>query len=478
MPMSCAAQNTVEIRAGCLQKLLAGDRGRRESEDLDSRRKCFCALRFGLGSRKEADVRGLLGCAVLAVGLGGAAAGLWAQGAPSGAPSPVTELLQSPAMKTALAGAKATEPQTIEDQIRICEIPAPPFKEEARGAELKRVFTELGLQNVRVDKVGNVLGEYRGAAPRPHVVMAAHLDTVFPEGTNVKVKREGAVLRGPGIGDDCRGLAVLVAVAREMKKANVQPQGTITFVADVGEEGLGDLRGMKHLFNETLKDQVDRFVSIDGTGIHVTNVAVGSHRYRVTFKGPGGHSFGAFGMANPMGAMGRAIAKIQEIQVPRQPKTTFNVGRVGGGTSVNSIPFEGWMEVDMRSSDPASLAAVDAMFQKAVDAAVVEENQRWGRGTITVVKELVGDRPAGSTPENSAIVRTGLATATALGFNANLGEGSTDSNLPMSLKIPAITVGGGGRGSNAHALNESFDTTDAWMGTQYALLLAVALAQK
>jgi acetylornithine deacetylase/succinyl-diaminopimelate desuccinylase-like protein len=270
---------------------------------------------------------------------------------------------------------------------------------------------------------------------------------------------------------------VLVGVVREMKKAHVQTPGSITFVANVGEEGLGDLRGVKELFNTTLKDQIDRFVSIDGTGVHVTNVAVGSHRYRVTFKGPGGHSFGAFGMVNPMGAMGRAIAKIQEMQVPKQPKTTFNVGRVGGGTSVNSIPFEGWMEVDMRSSDPAALAAVDASFQKAVDQAVAEENQRWGRGTITVVKELVGDRPAGSTPENSAIVRTGLAAATALGFNANLGEGSTDSNLPMSLKIPAVTIGAGGRGSNAHALDESFDTTDAWMGTQYALLLTVALAR-
>mgnify|MGYP003694599895 CR=1 FL=1 len=187
---------------------------------------------------------------------------------------------------------------------------------------------------------------------------------------------------------------------------------------------------MKELFSETLKDQIDRFVSIDGTGVHVTNVAVGSHRYRVTFKGPGGHSFGAFGLANPIGAMGRAIAKIEEMQVPKQPKTTFNVGRIGGGTSVNSIPFEGWMEVDMRSSDPASLAAVDASFQKAVDAAVAEENQRWGKpGMITVVKELVGDRPAGSTPENSPIVRAGLAAATALGFSANLGEGSTDSNI-------------------------------------------------
>jgi tripeptide aminopeptidase len=180
-----------------------------------------------------------------------------------------------------------------------------------------------------------------------------------------------------------------------------------------------------------------------------------------------------------MGAMGRAIAKIQEMKVPSQPKTTFNVGRTGGGTSVNSIPFEAWIEVDMRSSDPASLAAVDANFQKAVDAAVLEENQRWGKpGVITVVKELVGDRPAGSTPENSPIVRNALAAATVLGFSSNLGEGSTDSNIPMSLGVPSITIGGGGRGREAHALTESFDVTDAWQGTQHALLLTVALAQK
>ncbi len=410
-------------------------------------------------------------CLVLALAIG-------TVHAQSGSPSP-GELMKDPAVKAALDAVKANEAQVTEDQIRFCEIPAPAFKEDARGLELKRVFQQLGLQNVRVDKVGNVLGDYPGAAARPHFVLAAHLDTVFPEGTNVKVKREGAILRGPGIGDDCRGLAVLVEIIREMKKANVKTPGSITFVANVGEEGLGDLRGVKELFNVTLKDRIDRFVSIDGTGVHVTNVAVGSHRYRVTFKGPGGHSFGAFGLANPMGAMGRAIAKIQEMQVPKQPRTTFNVGRTGGGTSVNSIPFEAWIEVDMRSSDPASLAAVDASFQKAVDAAVAEENQRWGKpGVITVVKELVGDRPAGSTPENSSIVRNGLAAATVLGFTSNLGEGSTDSNIPMSLSIPSITIGGGGRGRDAHALTESFDTTDAWMGAQHALLLTVALAQK
>jgi len=406
---------------------------------------------------------------VLAIGM------VQAQG---GSPSPA-DLLKDPAVKAAIDAVKATEAQTVADQIRFCEIPAPEFKEEVRGKELQRVFTQLGLQNVRVDKVGNVLGDYPGAAAHPHLVLAAHLDTVFPEGTDVKVKREGNILKAPGIGDDCRGLGVMVAIVREMKKANVKTPGSITFVANVGEEGLGDLRGVKELFNTTLKGQIDRFVSIDGTGVHVTNVAVGSHRYRVTFKGPGGHSFGAFGMANPMGAMGRAIAKIQELQVPKQPKTTFNVGRIGGGTSVNSIPFDGWMELDMRSSDPASLAAIDANIMKAIDASVAEENARWGKpGIITVVKELVGDRPAGSTPENSSIVRNGLAAATVLGFTSNLGEGSTDSNTPMALGVPAITIGGGGRGRDAHALTESFDVTDAWQGTQHALLLTVALAQK
>src|SRR5437667_10065156 len=356
-------------------------------------------------------------------------------------PSALCELLKEPAVRAAIDAAKTNEPQAIEDQMRFCEVPAPSFKETARGEVLKQTFQQLGLQNVRVDPAGNVLGDRPGAAPRPRFVIAAHLDTVFPEGTDVKVKREGALLRGPGIGDDCRGLAVLASIVRALKQGNVQTPGSITFVADVGEEGLGDLRGMKQLFNDTMKGHIDRFVSIDGTVLHVTNVAVGSHRYRVTFKGPGGHSFGAFGLANPIGAMGRAIAKIEELQVAKQPKTTFNVGRVGGGTSVNSIPFEGWMEVDMRSSDPASLAAVDAAFQKAVDAAVVEENQRWGGAkTITVAKDLVGDRPAGSTPENSPIVRSGLAAATVLGFSATLGEGSTDSNTPMSMKIPAITI--------------------------------------
>jgi len=393
-------------------------------------------------------------------------------------PSAVPPLLQDRAVLAAIAAAKTTEPQTIADQIRFCEVPAPPFNEGARGELLRAEFARLGLQNVRVDRAGNVLGDRPGASERPRVAVAAHLDTVFPEGTDVRVRRDGAILRGPGIGDDCRGLAVLVGVVRAMKQSGVQTPGTVTFVANVGEEGLGDLRGMKALFGETLKDQIDRFVSVDGTGLHITIVSVGSHRYRVTFKGPGGHSYGSFGLASQINALGRAVSKIAEIQVPADPRTTFNVGRIGGGTSVNAIAADAWMEVDARSPDVRALADLDVKIQKAIDAAVSEENARWGRpGVITATKEIVGDRPAGRVSETAPIVQTALAVAQALNLRITFCEGSTDANIPMSLRIPAITVGTGGHGIDAHALTEAFDTTDAWKGTQNALLLTIALAR-
>jgi acetylornithine deacetylase/succinyl-diaminopimelate desuccinylase-like protein len=387
-------------------------------------------------------------------------------------------LIADAAVKRALDAVRRNEAQILEEQIRLCEIEAPPFKEGRRGVAYKAVFEKLGLTNVRIDAAGNVLGERAGSAPRPHLVFSAHLDTVFPEGTNVKTTREGAVIKGPGIADDCRGLAVLVGVIRAMNEAGIKTPGTITFVGTVGEEGLGDLRGVKHLFNQELKGRIDGFVSVDGAGLGITHIAVGSRRYRVTVKGPGGHSYGAFGMANPIHALGRAMAKIADQQVPREPRTTFNVGRIGGGTSVNSIAFEAWMEIDLRSSDKAALTALDAAVLAAVERAVGEENERWGRpGQLTVDRQLVGDRPGGQVTRDAPIVAAAVSVSKALGLEAALDEGSTDSNIPISMGIPAVTIDGGGSSLGTHSLNESFDSTNSWQGTARALLLALALAR-
>ncbi len=402
-----------------------------------------------------------------------------AAGAQSGAADIGERLLRDPVVKAALTAAASGESRTIADQIRVCEVPAPPFKEGERAKLYAQMLRDAGLKNVRIDREGNVLGDRPGLSPRPRLLFAAHLDTVFPEGTSVKVVRDGTVLKAPGIGDDCRGLAVVLAVIRALDAGHVVTPGTITFVGNVGEEGLGDLRGVKHLFLEAMKGQIDRFVSVDGAGYGITHVGVGSFRYRVTYKGPGGHSYGAFGMANPVHALGRAIARIADLQVPREPRTTFNVGRIGGGTSVNSIAFEAWMEVDMRSADAAALQAIDARVGKAIEEALAAENERWNnRGRLTLDKQLVGSRPAGLIPADAPIVQTAVSVTRALGLPVSLDEGSTDANTPISLGIPAITVDGGGSGNGSHSLGETFDSTDSWKGTQRAVLLAIALAQK
>ena len=388
-------------------------------------------------------------------------------------------LMDDAKVKAALEAARVNEPHFIEEQVRICQIPAPSFLEEQRGKELERIFRQMGLQNVRIDKAGNVVGVRPGVSAHPNLLLQAHLDTVFPEGTDVKVRREGNVLHGPGISDDCRGLAAMLGVIQALNDAKVQTAGTITFAADTGEEGLGDLRGTKELFNVTLKDQVDKFISVDGAGLNITNIGVGSYRYRATFRGPGGHSFGSFGMPNPIQAMGRAIAKIDEFEVPSDPKTTFNVGRVGGGTSVNSIPFESWMEVDMRSADRNVLESLNTRYKRAVEDAVSEENRRWKGGKPVVLSnEMVGNRPAGITPGDSTIVKMAIEVTRMFGALGNLSEGSTDANVTMALGIPAITIGGGGPGKGAHSLDESFDPKDSYLGTQRGIVLAIALTRQ
>ena len=392
----------------------------------------------------------------------------------------------NPRIRAALDTIKAQEHWTVDQQISLCEIPAPPFKEAVRGAEYRRRLMSLGLTNVRIDSVGNVIAERRGTGNGPTVLIQGHLDTVFPEGTDVKVKRTGTTLAGPGIGDDCRGLAVVLSVARAFQRANVQTSGTVYFVGDVGEEGQGNLRGTRYLFANSLKGKIDYFISVDGTGLNVTKHGVGSKRYRVTYKGPGGHSYGAFGIPNPIHALGRAIAQIAEIQVPKSPKTTFNVGVISGGTSVNSIPFSATMDLDMRSETAEALDVVDAQVRKIFTDALDTENDRWIKQTgaraekarLTLQIDTIGIRPANSTQtDSSRIVAMALAAGHALGFTPRTGASSTDANVPMSLGIPAVTIDGGGRGTGAHSLGETYDDgPNGWLGPQWAALLVASLA--
>ena len=391
-----------------------------------------------------------------------------------------TDAARNPRVRTAIDAIQRDNAWTLEQQISICEIPAPPFKEALRAAEYKRRFESIGYTNVRIDSIGNVIAERRGTADGPTILLLAHLDTVFPEGTDVLVTRTGTLMKGPGIGDDCRGLAVLLQVAKSLDRARVRTEGTIYFVGNVGEEGEGNLRGTRHLLLGEFRGKVDYFISVDGTGLGITSRAVGSHRYRVKYKGPGGHSYGAFGMPNPIHALGRAIATISELQVPAAPKVTFSVGVVSGGTSVNTISPEGSMDVDMRSESATELNRLDSAFRQAIHAALANENARWSdtQRKITMTIDTIGIRPTGAQSDSAPIVEVAIAAGRALGFRAPTGASSTDANLPISLGIPAITIDGGGKGMGSHSITESYDDTDkGYLGPQWAALVVAALAK-
>ncbi len=399
-----------------------------------------------------------------------------AAASPSPAQEPVTDLADRPDVQRALEWLREAEPETVEEQIALCEIPAPPFGEDERAEAYRQRLEAIGLERVRIDAEGNVIAERPGAGDGPTVVLSAHLDTVFPEGTDVTVRREDGILHGPGIADDCRGLAIVLAVARALDTAGIETAGDLLFVGTVGEEGRGDLRGVRHLFEDELAGRVDAFVSIDGSGLDVTKDAVGSRRYEVVFRGPGGHSWGDFGLASPIHALGRAVAAMTALEVGDHPKTTFNVGSIEGGTSVNSIAFEARMRVDLRSVDADTLSSLDERFRRAVEVAVAEENSAVAEGEIEVEFVSIGIRPAGSQADDAPIVRAAVSSAAALGFTPDLQAGSTDSNLPISLGVPAVTIDGGGRSEGAHSPDEWFDPTDAHLGAQWALLFALELA--
>lgn len=377
----------------------------------------------------------------------------------------------------ALEAIKADDGRALDEQKRITEIPAPPFKEQARGAYLLKRFQELGLKDAAIDAEGNVIALRKGSGGKPKLVVSAHQDTVFPEGTDVTVKEKDGTFFAPGIGDDARGLAAMLSLLQALNDQRIATVGDILFVASVGEEELGNLRGVKALFRDH-KD-IDGFISIDGLGItRVVNQGTGSHRFEMIFKGPGGHSFQEFGLPSATHALGRAVAKIAELQTPSEPKTTFTVGTVSGGTSVNAIAAEARMAVDMRSNSTEELLKLEARLLDLVKQAAAEENQRWQSDKITVEIKLIGDRPAGIVAEDSPIVQATQRSVTILtkAPRVTFAGSSTDSNLAMSLGIPAVTIGGGGEGGNWHSRNEWYRPVNAWYGPQNALLTMLVLA--
>ncbi len=392
----------------------------------------------------------------------------------------IERLTNDPRVQQAFRAIEELEPRTMEDLIMLTEIPAPPFQEEERGARYLEMLREAGADSVFVDDEGNVIGIRRGTTSATTTVLSGHLDTVFPEGTDVTVQMRGDTLYAPGIGDDTRGLMVALTVLRAMDAADIRTEGDIWFVGTVGEEGLGDLRGVKHLFREG-GPQIDAFISIDGGGIgRIVNQALGSRRYRVTFEGPGGHSWGAFGLGNPAHALGRAIRIFDERAaefVAQGPRTSYNVGVIGGGTSVNSIPFEAWMEVDMRSEDPERLAGIDAIFRESMQAALAEQNEARLRGEeLTADVDLIGDRPSGDVAPETPLVQRAMAASLHFGEEPSLSRSSTDSNIPISLGVPAATLGRGGVGGNSHALDEWWINRDGHVAIQSTLLVVLGEA--
>jgi len=391
----------------------------------------------------------------------------------------IESLMNHPAVRQALESIEATDEQTMADLMTLTQIPAPPFMEEERGLAFLGMMRDLGVDSAWVDEVGNVIGLRRGTGTGEVLAIAGHLDTVFPPETDVSITQRGDTLFAPGIADDTRGLATVLAVLRAMNSADIRTEGDILFIGNVGEEGIGDLRGMKHLFRDG-GPRIDRFISVDGTGASgITHMGLGSHRYRVTFNGPGGHSWGAFGLANPAHALGRAIRYFQDGADPYVRgapfRTSYNVGRIGGGTSVNSVPFESWMEIDMRSEGVETLLRVDGILQGAMVRALAEENALRQRGEpLTVDIEMIGNRPSGEVAQDDPFVQQAAAATRVLGMEPSFGRSSTDSNIPISMGIPAITIGGGGQGVGAHSLDEWFRNVDGAVGVQRVMLIVLA----
>ncbi len=397
------------------------------------------------------------------------------------------QIVSDPKFRAAVAAYDRDFDRFVAELITLTEIPAPPFGEGPRAQAYLAMLKDAGLENVEMDAEGNVMGLWRGKSGGavPLLAVAAHLDTVFPEGTDVKVKRQGTRLIAPGIGDDTRGLAFVLALIRAMRDAKVETAGDILFIGNVGEEGPGDLRGVRYLFTKgPWKDKIKRFITVDGGNLDVvTNSGLGSLRYRVTFKGPGGHSWGAFGNVSPAFAMGDAIARLGKVVVTKKPKVSYNVGVVSGGTSVNSIPFETAMEIDMRAVDPTALKDIDAKFKQIVADAVDAENaaRSTANGKITADIKLIGDRPSGTTSPDTPMLRQVAATMGVFDKVPVWETSSTDANMPISLGIPAFALArnSANRGGRGHSLDEWVDVekTQAVKDFEMAAAMILSIAE-
>lgn len=391
----------------------------------------------------------------------------------------VQELVKKPAVKKAFGYILEIDQVTITDMITLTEIPTPTFHEKEKGIVYAEMLRKAGADSVWTDEVGNVIALRKGTKSDKTIVVDAHLDTVFPFGTDVKVKQRGDTLFAPGITDANRALAVVVALVKTMSSQNIRTESDIWFTGSVGEEGLGDLKGMKHLFRDG-GQPIASFIAIDGGGLEdIVNGGIGSLRYRVTFKGPGGHSYGAFGIGNPHNALAQAVASF----VPKADeftkeglKTTYSISVLGGGTSVNSIPFESWMLVDMRSESQDKLKGINQIFLESIEVGLEKENAIIRRGEkLTVDIEKVGDRPSGIASPESTLIQQTMAIADYLtgGKKPELSSSSTNSNVPFSKGIPAVTIGRGGIGYGAHSLGEYFINKDGHLAIQQALLLVL-----
>jgi tripeptide aminopeptidase len=395
----------------------------------------------------------------------------------------ISRLLAHERVRAARRHIERTDERTLAVQVDLSAVPAPTGAEARRATRAAELFREAGLTDVTLDDVGNVRGWMTGArgpgtadgnAP---VVLSAHLDTVFGPEVSVAVERRGRRLEGPGIGDNARGLAALIGVARALVEARVPVGRPVLFAATVGEEGAGNLRGMRHLLNGG-GNTPHAVIALDGAGLErIVHRGLGSRRYHVTFRGPGGHSWAAFGVANPANAVGRAAALLADLPAQPAPRTTCAVVRLGGGTGLNSIPLEAWLDLDLRSEEREALARLDEALRLMLARAEDDENRRRSPGTraLQVDIQIVGDRPCGITPRAHPIVQAAMAATRALGRDHELTCASTDANVAIALGIPAIALGAGGRAGDAHLPTEWYENTDGPLGLIRAMLVTLAM---